>query len=69
VNIRSNHSRVFEEMLAAHRQTIFEALAAGAPADYPMYRQMVGRLEGLSDALEISKAAESKINGVTSDDR
>jgi len=61
--IRSQHSRVFEQLLAEHRKALVESLAAGTPADYASYRQIVGRIQGISDALNISEQTDFNING------
>lgn len=61
--IKSQHSRVFEQRLAAFRQTLLEGIAAGTPADYPAYRQLVGQIQGIGDALKISEEADFNISG------
>ncbi len=61
--IASNHARVFRQLIDEHRQTLLESLATGTAADYPAYRQLVGRLEGIADAINISELADSKISG------
>lgn len=61
--IRSPHSRLFEEGMAEHRLALIESLTAGVPADHAAYRQLVGRIEGIDDALKISREADSKLSG------
>lgn len=61
--IKSHHSRLFEQLVAAHRASLLEALAAGVPQDYAHYRQFVGELQGLNDALGLSEEADFKLNG------
>lgn len=61
--IKSQHSRVFDQHLAAHRQTLVDSLATGTPQDYPAYRQIVGQIQGIDDAVKISEEADFKISG------
>lgn len=61
--IKSHHSRVLEQLVAAHRADLLESLAAGVPPTYAHYRQYVGRIEGLADALKLSEEADFKLNG------
>lgn len=61
--IKSQHSRLFEQGLAELRQALIDSLAAGVPPDYPAYRQLVGRLQGVDDALKISAEADFKLSG------
>lgn len=61
--IRSQHSRIFEHRVAEHRQALTDSLAAGVPADYPTYRQLVGRIQGIDDALKISAEADFTLSG------
>jgi hypothetical protein len=44
-------------------QPLRENLVAGVPLDFPMYRQLVGQMQGLTDALELSKQADLKLSG------
>lgn len=37
-------------------------MISGAP-DYPAYRQLVGELQGLNDALRLSEEADFKLSG------
>lgn len=61
--IKSQHSRVFEKLLAEHRNALLESLAVGTPTDYANYRQIVGRIQGISDALSFSEQADFNISG------
>lgn len=61
--IKSQHSRIFEHRLAEHRQALTDSLASGVPADYPAYRQLVGQIQGIDDALKISAEADFTISG------
>lgn len=61
--IKSHHSRVFEQLVAKYRDDLLGSLAAGVPADYAIYRQHVGRIQGLDDALKLSEEADYKLNG------
>jgi hypothetical protein len=60
--IRSQHTRVFEQLMHAHRETLIAALITGA-LDHLAYRQLVGRLQGIADALRISEEADYKLSG------
>lgn len=61
--IKSQHSRVFENLMHLHRETLIEGLIAGTPEDHLAYRQLVGRLQGLAEALRISEEADFNISG------
>ena len=63
MTIKSAHSRVFEQLVAAWREQVIEALTTGVPQDYAAYRQCVGQLEGLAAALKLSDEADFKLNG------
>jgi len=61
--IKSQHSRTFEQLVVERRLSLVDALIAGTPADHSAYRQIVGQLQGLSDALKLSEEADYKISG------
>ncbi len=61
--IKSHHSRVFERLAAEHRMDLIDALIGGAVVDFPMYRQIVGQLQGLDDALKLSEQADFELSG------
>lgn len=59
--IKSQHSRVFERLVAAYRQKLVDALIAGHNADG--YREYVGEIRGLDAALKMSEEADFKLSG------
>jgi len=61
--IKSQHSRTFEQLAGEHRKALIESLSAGVPEDYPAYRQLVGRIQGIDDALKMSGEADFKLSG------
>lgn len=61
--IKSQHSRIFERLLADHRLALIESLVEGVPPDHAAYRQIVGRIQGISDALKISQEADFNLSG------
>jgi len=61
--IKSQHSRLVEQFLNEHRLALIGSLSAGVPEDYPAYRQLVGRLQGIDDALKMSSEADFKLSG------
>lgn len=63
MTIKSAHARVFEQLVAEWRTKLLEGLASGVYTDFPAYRQCVGQLEGLNDALKLSDEADFKLNG------
>ncbi len=63
MTIKSAHSRLFEQLVADWRAKLLEGLATGVHFDYAAYRQCVGQLEGLADALRMSEEADFKLNG------
>jgi hypothetical protein len=60
--IRSHHARVFHELMIEHRKQMVDAIINGG-IDYPMYRQIVGSIQGIDDALRISEQADINISG------
>ena len=66
--IKSHHSRVFEQLIVKYRGELLEGLAVGTAVDYAAYRQHVGRIQGLDDALRLSEEADYKLNGEDVDD-
>lgn len=61
--IKSQHTRVFDQLMHEHREKLIEGLIAGTPEDHLAYRQLVGRLQGLAEALAISEQADFNISG------
>ncbi len=61
--IKSHYSRLFEQLVVKLRAELLEGLAAGTAGDYAAYRQHVGRIQGLDDALKLSEEADYKLNG------
>lgn len=57
----SRHSGVFKRLLAEYRQELLEAMASSAKVD--VYQQLVGRIQGLADAVRLSDAADEEISG------
>lgn len=66
--IQSHHSRQLKQLIAGWRETLLNDLALGNCDDYATYRQCVGRLQGLDDALRLSEEADFKLNGEDIDD-
>lgn len=61
--IKSQHARVFEQLMHEHRTKLCDAIIGGTPVDHAAYRQLVGQVQGLTDALKISEQADYNING------
>lgn len=61
--IKSQHSRVLERLIKLHRDDVLVSLADGHPSDYAAYKMVVGRLQGLDDALRISEQADYELSG------
>ena len=59
--IKSQHSRIFEQQLAARREGLLESLASGL--DVNTYWRLVGQIQGLDDAVKISEESDFKISG------
>jgi hypothetical protein len=59
--IKSQHSRIFEQLVAARRQELLEALATGL--DNNTYWRFVGQVQGLDDVLKYSEEADFKLSG------
>ena len=59
--IRSQHSRIFERLMAEQRQQVLESLAMGHETE--MYWRLVGQIQGIDDALKISEKADFEISG------
>lgn len=61
--IKSPHSKVFERLLREYQDSIIASMAAGTPADYPAYKQLVGQLQGVADAFRLSEQADYELSG------
>lgn len=61
--IRTAHGRVLANLLGERIAQLKNHLAAGVPSDYALYRQLVGEIKGLTDALELSKQADMELSG------
>lgn len=61
--IKSLHSRMFEKLIAEQQTKLLTSLATGGAPDYATYKQIVGRIEGLDDALRLSEQADFEISG------
>ena len=61
--IKSHHSRLFEQLMAEHRLALVDAIVGGLAPDYAAYRQFVGQIQGINDALKISEEADFKLSG------
>lgn len=61
--IKSQHSIKLERLCREYQEAIFASLAAGTPADYPAYRQLVGELQGIANALRLSEQADFELSG------
>jgi hypothetical protein len=59
--IKSQHSRVFEQLLRDRRQELLEAMAGGL--DVNIYWRLVGQVQGIDDAVKYSEEADFKISG------
>ncbi len=61
--MQSHWSRTFAAKLAEHRDALVRDLATGRVADFPDYRQIVGRIQGLDDAIRISDEVDGILSG------
>lgn len=61
--IKSAHSREFDKRLRELRDKIVGDLADGCAMDFAAYRQIVGRIEGMNDALAISEGVDQEMSG------
>jgi hypothetical protein len=61
--IKSHHSRTFERLMIEHRQALIDALVGGMLPDYAGYRQIVGQIQGVNDAMRISEEADFMLSG------
>ena len=61
--IKSAHSREFEKRLRELRDKIAADLAVGCAMDFPGYRQLVGRIQGMDDAIDISASVDRDMSG------
>ncbi len=69
MTIKSAHGRLLEQLIAARRAQLIDQFVSGACPDYASYRQCVGLIEGLDDALKLSDEADFKLNGDDIGDR
>lgn len=61
--IKSQYSMEFDRLMQAHRDMLVEGLLNGSPEDHAAYRQLVGRLQGIGDALKLSEQADYNLSG------
>ena len=59
--IKSQHSRLFEQLLAVKHTELLTSLAMGLPHD--QYLQLAGQVQGLVTALRLSEEADVKLSG------
>lgn len=50
----SRFHTLLKQKVTEHMKSRIESLIAGSPGDYPAYREHVGYLRGLNDALELA---------------
>lgn len=61
--VRSHYSGMLGARLRELREKIALDLADGCAMDYAAYRQIVGRMQGLDDAMKISEDVDLVLNG------
>lgn len=59
----SRHGRLFEERIDEHMAQLLAQIGTGSAIDYAAYRQLVGQIQGLKDALKISEELDSELTG------
>ena len=62
MTVKSHHSRLFEELVAEHREALVDRITSGV-SDYADYRALCGQLYGLAIAVNISHQADLKLSG------
>ena len=60
---QTHYSRLFTQRLAEFRTKLVEELAMGLCQDHAAYRAVIGRLQGLDDAITISHQLDQDLNG------
>lgn len=63
MSLESRHAIIFKQKIAEHRQKLLETLGTGYAVDYGNYKQIVGQIQGLADAMKFSDDADYEING------
>lgn len=61
--IRSHYSSTLVKRIEELRGKIVTDLAAGCAADFPDYRQLVGRVQGLGEVIMIMDDLDAEISG------
>ncbi len=59
--VKSQHSRVFAELMAVHRQQLVDALIAGTIAYSP--QEIIAKIRGFDEASDLSEEADRKLSG------
>jgi len=59
--IRSNHGRVFDQLVIEWRRRLVNAIVEGT--DRKNYWRLIGQIQGLDDALRLSNEADFKLSG------
>jgi hypothetical protein len=57
--MKSQHTRLFEQLVAERRQAHVEAMIAGSTD----VAGLIGRIRGLDEALKLSEEADFKLSG------
>lgn len=60
--IKSQHSRVFEQLVAEARVKLIDAMITGGQEDSYLH-EIIGAIRGLDDALRLSEEADFKLSG------
>lgn len=63
MSLESRHAIILKQKIVEHRQELLEMLAAGHVQDFGIYKQVVGQIQGLADAVKLSDDADYEING------
>ena len=66
--IKSQHSRVLERLIAAQKQKLVDSILSGN-LSHEFYREFVGEIRGLDNALKMSEEADFKLSGDFDADR
>ena len=59
--VKSQHARLFEQLVKEHRNKVVESILGGVGPDW--YRDLVGEIRGLDAALKLSEEADFKLSG------
>ena len=61
--MESQHARILKRLLAERRQALLESLVSGTFVEPNWHKEVIGRINGLDEAVRLSDDADYEISG------